>query len=336
MIHILAKSEFKQSRREPLLDYDAYNDEAEDIARRIPNAQKKLNDAEWLSSKDEAALVRLTQARCDYALDLLTISYSAGANIVELEKFFPYIVDYFDEYALYTQAFNRTDEGARINSPAVHLQDVEFQIANRLLCFSLLLGQTKLIPRIMAILDYNNPVRDGLLERIASLYIRRPDPLPNECTRHLPYYTALAIFEARPSDRPGLIKEYLLGWYEASRREPYYDAHTNGSSFMGYWAWEAAAITIALDVDDRPYRDLPFYPRDLVDHVRNSTAASSTVAPNELAAEIRAKAGEACPLGGHWQSIGVPVHQAVYAEGAPMQDLRSPYGLTVWRFVGAA
>ena len=105
---------------------------------------------------------------------------------------------------------------------------------------------------------------------------------------------------------------------------------------MGYWAWEAAAITIALDVDDQSFRDLPFYPRDLVDHLRSSIAASATGASNELAAEIRAKAGEACPVGGRWQSIGVPVHEAVYAEGAPMQDLKSPYGLTVWRFLGAA
>lgn len=149
MIHTIAKSEFAQTRREPLLDYDAYNDEIEDISRRVPNAQKKLNDPEWLAGKDEAALVRLTEARCDHALDLLTINYSAGANISELADFFPCIVDYFDEHALYTQAFNGTDEGARINTPVIHLQDVEFQIANRLLCFSVVLGHAKLIPRIM-------------------------------------------------------------------------------------------------------------------------------------------------------------------------------------------
>jgi hypothetical protein len=335
MIHILTKSEFKQAKRELLLDYGAYNDEAEDISRRIPNAQKKLSDPEWLAGKDEAALARLTQGRCDYAIDLLTISYSAGANIVELREFFPYIVDYFEEYALYIQAFNRTDEGARINSPVIHLQDVEFQIANRLLCFSVLLGHTKLIPRIMAILDYNNPVRDGLLERIASLYAQRPEPLPDECTRHLPYYKALPIFDAQPSDRPEMIKEYLLDWYEASRREPYYNAHTGGSGFLGYWAWEAAAITVALRVDDQSYRNLPFYPRDLVEHLGNSTSASATGASHSEAAETRAKAGEACPIGGRWQSIGVPVQDGVYTKGTPMQDLKSPYGLTVWRFLGA-
>ncbi|MCS0630466.1 PoNi-like cognate immunity protein [Telluria mixta] len=336
MIHIVAKSEFAKAKREPLLDYAKYSDEAEDISRRVPNAQKKLNDPDWLSGKDEAALVRLTEGRCDYAIDLLTLSYSAGAHITELQGFFPHVVEYFEEFALYIQAFNRTYEGMRLNSPVIHLQDVEFQIANRLLCFSVLLGHTKLIPRIMEILDYNNPVRDGLLERIASCYTQRPSPLPDECMRHLPYYKALPIFDAQLSDRPGLTKAYLLDWYEASRREPYYDAHTGAPSFMGYWAWEAAAITIALNVDDQSYRDLPFYPRDLVEHRRNATAASVTQASPTETAEIRAKAGETCPIGGRWQSIGVPVHDAVYTEGATMQDLKSPYGLTVWRFLGAA
>jgi hypothetical protein len=336
MIHILTESEFKQAKREPLLDYAGYSDEAADISRRIPNAQKKLSDPEWLSGRDVAALVRLTGARSDYAIDLLTLSYSAGVHILELQGFFPHVVEYFEEFALYIQAFNRTDEGTRLNSPVIHLQDVEFQIANRLLCFSVLLGHTKLIPRIMAILDYNNSMRDGLLERIASCYSQRPSPLPDECTRHLPYYKALPIFDAQPSDRPGLIKTYLLDWYEASRREPYYDAHTGAPSFLGYWAWEAAAITIALNVDDQSYRDLPFYPRDLVEHLRNSTAGSAAGAPRTETAEIRAKAGETCPIGGRWQSIGVPVHDAVYTKGATLQDLQSPYGLTVWRFLGAA
>jgi hypothetical protein len=126
----------------------------------------------------------------------------------------------------------------------------------------------------MALFDYNNPVRDGLLERLASLYTERPAPLPDDCTRHVPYNEALAIFDAQPYDRPGLIKAYLLDWYQASRGEPYYDAHTSGSSFPGYWAWEAAAITVALRVDDQSYRHLPFYPRDLVEQLRNPAAAS--------------------------------------------------------------
>jgi hypothetical protein len=333
MIHIVKESEFKNLKRDPLLDFAIYSDEADDLSRRIPNAQKKLSDPDWLAGKDEATLQRLTQGCCDYSIDLVTLSYSAGADIGELRDFFPHIVDYFEECVLYTEAFNRTSEGSKIASPVIHLRDVEFQIANRLLCFAILLGHTTLVPRIMAVLDYNNPVRDGLLERLASVYVQRPQPLPAECTRHLPYYKALSIFDAKSEERPGLIKDYLLDWYEASRREPYYESHTRRSSFLGYWAWEAAAITIALGIDDNMYRDLQFYPRDMVDHGRKSAQAKSSEALDAGTTEIRAKGGEPCPVSGRWQSIGVPVKELNVGLGEPTQNLGSPYGLTVWRLV---
>lgn len=89
MIQMVKKSEFKDLKRDPLLDFSIYSDEADDLSRRIPNAQKKLSAPDWLAGKDEATLQRLTQGRCDYAIDLVTLSYSAGADIGELEDFFP-------------------------------------------------------------------------------------------------------------------------------------------------------------------------------------------------------------------------------------------------------
>jgi hypothetical protein len=109
-----------------------------------------------------------------------------------------------------------------------------------------------------------------------------------------------------------------------------------GAPFLGCWAWESAAITAVWGVEDQWYRDLPFYPRDLVEHFRNSTGPSATEASHAEAAEMRGTAGEVCAIGGHWHSIGVPVHGMTYTQGTPMQDLKSPYGMTVWRFLGAA
>ena len=76
---------------------------------------------------------------------------------------------------------------------------------------------------------------------------------------------------------------YLEDWYVASRREPYYDSHKRRTSFKGYWSWEAAAITVILDIDDTSYRNAQFYPRDLVDFSRSGTtryaSASALSAP---------------------------------------------------------
>lgn len=54
MIQIVKKSEFNDLKRDPLLDFAIYSDEADDPSRRIPSAQKKLSTLDWLADKDEA------------------------------------------------------------------------------------------------------------------------------------------------------------------------------------------------------------------------------------------------------------------------------------------
>ena len=176
---LIPEAEFERRKRDQLLDYQAYRTRAEDLIRRIPNAAKKLGDPEWLSGRgqDEGALLRLTHARTQYALDLLSLGYSAGHDIDALRAFFPALLGYVEEYARHSEAFNQTDEGLRTQGPHIAIQDVEFTDANRLLCFAILLGWQETIPRIMAIIDYNNPLRDGMLERLASVYMARPAQL---------------------------------------------------------------------------------------------------------------------------------------------------------------
>jgi len=332
MISLVSKNDFTKIKREALLDHDAYHEEAEDFLTRIPRAAKKLSDPEWREGREIDDFWRLTEARAEYALDLLTLSYSAGVDIRSLKDFFPKVLDYFEEYALYSEALNETPEGIRNPGPHIAICDVEFDRANRLLCFAILLGYQRAIPRIMAIIDYNNPMRDGMLERLAARYVERVGPMPVDCTRHLPYYKTLAIFSASEEKRAELMREYLADWYEASRREPYYGAHDIGNQFLGYWSWEAAAITIALDIDDRTYKDVLFYPRDMVDFAKQN-ASDGKDDVGAIPVDVRAKAGEKCPVEGFWQSIGVPAQRVHYEQGAELRDLRSPYGLTVWRLM---
>ena len=73
------------------------------------------------------------------------------------------------------------------------------------------------------------------------------------------------MFDARAADRAERMKTYLDGWYESSKREPYYATHARGRHYLGYWSWEAAAISLALNIDDQPYRAHEYYPRDMVE-----------------------------------------------------------------------
>lgn len=273
MLPLLTEQTFSTLKRDPLLDYDAYQAEAQDLLNRIPKAAKRLGDPDWLKDKDCGTLLRMTCARAEYALDLLALSYSAGVSVQLLRDFFPQVLEYFEEYALYSEAFNDTPEGMRNPGPHIAICDVEFRQANRLLCFAILLGHQRTIPNIMALVNYCNPKRDGMLERLAACYTERPQPMPSSCTRKSPYGQTLAIFTAPREERAGRIRDYLGKWYEASSNEPYYGTH-DGRRFLGYWSWEAAAITIALDIDDHSYRDSQFYPSDLSEFARQTACGS--------------------------------------------------------------
>ena len=130
-----------------------------------------------------------------------------------------------------------------------------------------------------------------------------------------------------------MMAEYLSNWYYASRREPYYDSE-NQDFFTGYWSYEAAAITFLLKIDDSSYQTAPFYPQDLVDFSRSSSAQFDLMGdvepePNAL----RSRAGDLCPKSGKWLSLDAHQEVREHELGEKMADLGSPYGLTVWKYI---
>jgi Domain of unknown function (DUF1911) len=191
------------------------------------------------------------------------------------------------------------------------------------------------LQRMPKIIDFNNPQQDGMLERLLASYVPGRGVPPDECTRHLPYYKTLKIFAAPVESRSMLMKAYLAEWYEASRREVYYDSHKRGEIFTGYWSWESGAITFILDIDDSSYGDMMFYPADLVGYARSVNAPKSFVNPNSEP-ELREKSGQVCPLGGLWESLDIPPQRRKFEKGDVMQAADAAYGITVWRYLGAA
>lgn len=270
MLPIFSEIEFDKKKREPLLAYATYRKEAEDLIARIPKADQRLNDPNWCADKDLATFLRMTSARSGYALSLLTVSYSAGVELGLLRSFFISVLEYFEKYIEFTEAYNDGEEGEVINSSVIAIAGQEYWDANRLICLAILLGWKNLLPRVARVVDYNNDEKDGLVERLLSLGGIPERTMTDQCLLHLPYFKAIKIFNASPISRATLLGEYLDEWYDASRREPYYESHKRGRLFQGYWSWESAAITVLLDVDDDSYRGKNFYPRDIVEFAREA------------------------------------------------------------------
>ena len=253
-----------------LLSYEIYSENFDEESATIDDIRAQLQlPASALAKTPLSAFLEVTSGLAWESTEYLANTYSAGHAISDLQTLYPTVIECWETFAKYATAYANSEKGRHTFVAHLPLQGSGFHDANRLVCFAILLGWPQFIDRLVPIIDYNNPARDGLLERLIAPYVADRAAAPDECTRHLPYFKTLKIFKAPPEQRAQLMATYLAEWYHASRREPYYDSHEKGSSFVGYWSWEAAAITFVLDIDDSGYRDAAFYPADLVAFARN-------------------------------------------------------------------
>lgn len=324
---------FGKTKREKLLDFKIYSYNFDDNVETFEMVSEDIaQPSEVLATIPLSNLMEATRERAWQAVDHLQNCYSAGHDLASLRRIFPTFIEYWEEYAHYSQAFKATPEASYVTAGHITLGSGEYHRALVMVCFGILLGWQSLLHRLVPIIDFRND-RDGLLENLLSKVAADRRPNRGECLRHLPYFKTLKIFQVKPEERPELMADYLEGWYVGSRREPYYDSHKRKTSFRGYWSWEAAAITVLLDIDDSMYKAAPFYPGDLVEFARD---AERDYAPQGMPPintnELRSKAGDQCPKTGLWHSLDAPSVSQHFEMGEPMTNLDSAYGLTVWRY----
>lgn len=330
----LTPSEFADQKREKLLDYKVFEHNFDEPMLGFEMIRDVLADPDVeLESTDAYEIMASAKQRAWDSLDFLTNCYSAGYPVDVLAQSYPAIVEYWEVYAKHSKRARESKPGQPSTVAHLPLLGSEYAFANQLICFGILLGHGHLLPRVASIIDYNNPSRDGLLENLLAFYTESRGQAPEECTKHLPYFKTLKIFKADASQRPALMSEYLEDWYEASRREPYYNSHKKGTSFHGYWSWEAAAITHVLKIDDAGYRDAKFYPSDLVEFARATNAPTDSISAQAPEEDLRIKSGQTCPKTGLWESLDLPPLQIRFQEGETVQGPNSAYGVTVWRLV---
>lgn len=323
---------FFQSRRSMLLAYPNYVEICEDAIETFDLVtDTMLLERSKAADCTAADLMSSSNARAWDSIKYLHIQYSAGISINKLRIFLPVAIHYWEEFSKYDEAYDKTAPYVVAHIP---LGDDTYWDAIRLTSFAILLGFTNDLHRLCAIWDYGNQPLDGLLERLVAPFVSGRDAPPDEYTRHLPYFKLLKVFSVEPDKRSALMAKYMDDWYEASRREPYYKSHTKGRehNFLGYWAFEAAAVTYVLDIDDSSYRDHEFYPRDLIDFAR------SLPRPLEIGGEaaqlkLRCPAGEPCPKTGYWSTPAKLGSRQHFKQGDSMPDFPgSTYGVTIWQW----
>ena len=81
-----------------------------------------------------------------------------------------------------------------------------------------------------------------------------------------------AILEEDTIIAQSFIKQFIENeWYQNHKKADsgWVDSHKSEHDlYVGYWCFEAAAITCIKGLDDSSYRDHPYYPKDLADYYR--------------------------------------------------------------------
>lgn len=194
-IDVLTVEDFQCRRREKLLDYEYYSERVPSLVSMIIAAQRNLVNPAWLATKDEGRRMLAASGSADFAIDLLTLSYSAGAALAGLRDFYPFVVELWLVNERFHTEYHQSPKGAASTTATYALLGDDFEIVNRMICFGILLGWGNLLPAIARIIEYKNPYMDGMLERLLSYYVPARDTAINECSRHLPYVKTLEIFQ---------------------------------------------------------------------------------------------------------------------------------------------
>jgi hypothetical protein len=236
------------NKREPLMQANFFTQRLEYIDRTIDSRLAKLREQPEIYKKPQAFL----RANFRDRYEQVFLGYSLGESNKKLADRFPAVVDAYEAHV--KRPDHSPHDFADLDQYIVSLWLVSFAILFRV--------DDSLWQRLLTCIG--NEGRDALFEALAgtrSLNRKRATGLLHAKIVH-PLFDSIA---AAGEQRGNLIKKYLEDWYGALKNAYWIGTHTRADGgFFGYWAVEVVGVVAAFGMDDAAFRDMPYYPRDLV------------------------------------------------------------------------
>nr|WP_315425049.1 PoNe immunity protein domain-containing protein [uncultured Pedobacter sp.] len=239
-------------KREPLMSEEHFEGWITSRTDHIKEYLDEIDDFKNISSAYYTIYL-------DYK-DLVTAKYSAGYPISELKENSEQALNWFLKNIEHPE------------HDKFYLDDLEdYSKLLQLLSFGVLFNLDKMmIKKLMNLFELEDKkAEDALLDKLALSVL--PDRKQGNKLQHPKAYQSLFdSIIANKDDQPKLMQKFLKGWYKSMRKCSWHDRHLGQGkyAFTGYWCWEAAMVTLLYDIDDSSYRDMPFYPKDMVDYAR--------------------------------------------------------------------
>ncbi|MDD0977004.1 PoNi-like cognate immunity protein [Pseudomonas fontis] len=281
-------NDFSATKREPLLDESQHMDSIK--FKKEYFIDRTLDSALEGKSEDASYKQGRSWDWASEALQLLIQLYSGGASINELE---PYAKHTFDQFERHKLDFP--------NSSLKPWEPDAYQYILWLLSLAVLFDMPERVSNIAALVG--SSAEDGHDLLLSQLFARAGTHVAGGTLIHQkPYLELQHALNSRADEQQQLMCRYLKNWYKNMKNCFWYGLDKiNDSGFFGYWAFEAGMVTVLWDIDDTVYRDLPYYPKDLVDYARAKHVADHFTQGCLIGAPgMTAKSGEECPCTGVW------------------------------------
>lgn len=282
------------------------------------------NSMESDSAEQETALKARDIQRA--ALDAFFIQYTAGEPINALIKPLEYLID---NYETYQRALEIQEQLPNISPLAIEDWPGDYEECVQVISLCILLHRIDLLERFVALLDKAGYAGDDTLYEDL---LRKVLPSRQDLDEwYHDIYTPLirAIYAPTKEEASVLLKFYCDQWYAAfeDKQTNWHDTHLDidgdDGSYVGYWAFEAAAIAFLYDIDDSQI-DHMVYPKDLVAYARAHTATGA----KQIA---RIEAGQPCTHAGYWFTPAQTNSRRHFKQGETMPAIDdSNWGETLW------
>ncbi|GGN34254.1 PoNe immunity protein domain-containing protein [Marinomonas arctica] len=280
---------FDQNRREPLLKPEIYQKKNAFFQEDITEDYEIINDL----GRELIHRSRVSWSVTRHKFEQATLEYSAGNDLVSCESLMHNALDELERHK--TQFPHKS---------FFYWEPDSFQFLLRSMSFAVLSGKPDALQTIVRMLgknpqDNDDPLLSILLARLGYIGLPRLEHLGfPKVYQHL--YDAIKGDGVSPTkeERQESLTQYLRGWYKGMKDCYWYNTHKK-SVFVGYWAFEAALVTLLYDLDDSGYSHMLYYPKDLVAHARSQGYTS--LFPMSTPKHYIAFPNEAAPVEGVWQ-----------------------------------
>ncbi|TOE30792.1 PoNe immunity protein domain-containing protein [Vibrio parahaemolyticus] len=286
---------FTQSRRDPLLELGVYEEVNNYFSKdKTPRFEKMKDPTKSLTNRSRISW-SITLNCFEHAI----LSYSGGQAMES-------VLD-LTEVALKALERHKNDFP---HKSYLFWEPDSFQFLLWCLSFVALTGKTEYLSTITRMYGTSPEVSgEACMAQLFRLFNVHGIPDSTEealvfldSYQHL--YNAIKTGPLEPSkkEREESVKTYLRGWYKGMKDCYWHNRHkARFPTFFGYWALEAAMITLLFDLDDTGYNHLPYYPKDWVAEARKQGFDKLILKANLPSIQV-AFPETMCPMTGEWQS----------------------------------